>query len=197
MTQPPIQLNVTIDVGPLMRLAGDFGSLQSTPEGAAMYRQWAARYLGFARRRYVENSRGAGGWPPLKASTQRRRRKGGRGRGGVDQVKVRSQRTGGKVAILIDTGMLLSQLDIGSPDSFRLISNGVRVGFLSNAPHQEGRRSITVAELAAIHDQGLGNVPARRIIVPPRPSVVQGMVADTRRAAAALAARHGTVPIGR
>jgi len=174
--------DVQLDLAPLQRFSRDLQRLQ----GRALEnlkQQWAARYLGFARRRFVKFSRGGGDWPPLAPATVRKRRQGSTGR-----TAVTPSSTGGNVAILRDTGTLLSTLNTNLKANRRTVPEGIEVGFLPQTPaktRQQGRvvpSQLTVAKLANIHQQGKGNVPQRRIIVEPDEQTLRGMADDTERA---------------
>jgi hypothetical protein len=170
---------VRLNLSPLKRFTR---SLQRTRSSDldAMYKRWAARYLGFAQRRFARQSRGGGEWPRLAQSTVQKRRRGGRSRGGSNQVATNPRATGGRVAILRDTGTLYGALDIGARSNTRRINNGIRVGFMGQQPH--GNSRITIAHLAAIHQFGRGRVPKRPIIVEPDRPTIEGMRRDLRLA---------------
>lgn len=129
----------------------------------SVYHQWAARYRGFLRERFVRYSRGGGDWAPLKKKRRRGARK--------------------KAAILRDTGTLFAVLDVAfqnNPGQLQQdLPNGVRVGFGGPETHPEG--SMTVARLAEIHHFGEGRMPERQIIVDPSEEVQQDMVGDVER----------------
>lgn len=172
----------------LSRLKGFFDTLTSphSLNKRRMYMQWRARYVGFTRRRFSKFSKGGGDWPKLAPSTVAGRRKGGKKRGGVNKVRVKIRKTGGKVAILRVTNTLFNQMDVSKSDNYRFVHNGIRVGYLSHdkAMQQEGTREIpgnlTVEELANIHHQGTDKIPPRQIIVQPDKQTVDGMIRDAR-----------------
>ncbi len=157
-----------------------------------MYKQWAARYLGFARRRFVKNSRGGGNWPGLKPATVRGRRSGR-----TKTTSVKKRKTGGAVAILRNTGTLLGALEVGSGGNFKRLRNGVRVGFLSHSKAKTRTStgikpsSLSIAKLAAIHNFGKGHMPKRQIIVDPDRQTVNGMIRDKKVAINGLLRKHG------
>lgn len=132
------------------------------PISRKVFLQWAARYRGFVRERFVLFSRGGGDWPPLK----RKRKRGARSR----------------AALLRDTGTLFGALDIqftGKPGQLqRIIPDGIQVGFGGPAKHPKAK--ISVAQLAAIHHSGVG-VPKREIIVDPPKKVTDAMAGDVER----------------
>ena len=58
---------------------------------------------------------------------------------------------------------------------------GVIVGYGGPHSHPEAP-NLTIADLAAIHQLGLGNVPVREIIVSPPEHVINAMRGDLERA---------------
>lgn len=140
-----------------------------------VYLQWASRYRAFAKLRYMRFARGGGDWDPLAEVTKRRRRKAAKGKKGKRKKR--------KFSILIDTGTLVGALapKIENPGSIKmLLQQGVRVGYGGSAKHPRAR-GLTIARLAEIHNKGLGNVPARPIIVPPDNKTLDRMVRDLER----------------
>lgn len=137
-----------------------------------MLRRWAARYATFTRKRFIQQSRGGGNWPPLAASTKRKRRKpSGRG------AKKKGNR---KFAILVDTGQLRDAIE---PRAFgNLLTDGkgyVDIGF---APQARKSDRVTMGRLAQWHHYGMGNNPERPILVQPDESTLRGMRSDARDA---------------
>ena len=165
--------HVTLDMQPLRAMMSEVRSDLRSASGSGpirrtMLHQMGIIYLEFVKRRFVKFSRGGGDWKPLAQSTIRSRRRGGKKRGGVNTVKVRTKKTGGKVAILRDTSTLLAALDVGNPGNlFKHITNGVKVGFAGNKRHPKGK--ATVADIAAFHNRGGpgGKPPKRRILAEP------------------------------
>ena len=158
-----------------LRSGGSAGPVRS------MLRQCGKRYLSAMKRRALKNSRGGGEWPALKPSTVRTRRKGGKKRGGVNVVKVKD--TGGNVAILNNTGVLIGALQKGNPHNlFKDIRRGVRVGF-GPTKHPDDK-TVTIAQIARWHHDGAGNLPARKLLHDPKsdPSLMRGMSSDAERA---------------
>lgn len=87
---------------------------------------------------------------------------------------------------MINTRTMLNALSVGMTGSLNQrirTPAGVRVGF-SDAPHNND--SLTIRELAVIHDSGLGNVPQRTILVEPDSSTIKGMMSDAERATDAI-----------
>lgn len=140
---------------------------------ADAFKQWAARYRGFVQRRFNDYSKGSGDWPPLAESTIKARR--GKGI---------------KVAILRDTSTLFAALApvfAGAPGALeRRIPFGIRVGYGGPHGHPSGGRA-TIADIAKFHNDGAGNLPERKIIVPPAKWHLDRMAADMRRALLKLA----------
>lgn len=155
---PPRRATVRLDLRGLLK----FRFLSKDSGDAKMYAQWRARYLGMTRKRFLANSRGGGEWPDLSASTIARRRKG-------------------SSSILRDTGTMFGALDLSNASNFEMVSAGIKVGFLGPAMAQDGK--ITNADLAAIHNFGLGSNPERVIIHEPDAVTINGMLKD-------LAAAH-------
>lgn len=133
----------------------------------AMVSQWAARYRTFSQRRFVQQSKGGGEWPPLKH---------GRSRGSKDNA-----------LILRDTGLMLGALNpkfINAPGQLqRPLSGsseiGIRVGFGGSGSYQTGQ---TVAQVSEWHQIGAGNLPVRRILVNPDARTIAAMEQDAQRA---------------
>jgi len=141
-----------------------------------LFSLWGVRYLAFAKRRFSTFSRGGGDWPPLRRARRR-----------VARPTWSGPR---KHAILVDTGTLFGALDIGAPGNlYRRTSGGFEVGFGGPARHPKGR--LTIARLAAIHNQGLPPVPRRQIIVLPDSQTAKGMKADAVAMAQKTMARYG------
>jgi phage gpG-like protein len=108
--------------------------------------QASALYLGFIRRRFVDESRGGGAWPDLALSTkvarlrktqagrkkyEQAKSKAGKGRYGLIRGRAinRLQVAGLRFAILRDTSTLFNSLSTGSPGSIiELQPASIRVG---------------------------------------------------------------------
>lgn len=180
---------VKLDMRPLKRFAAEVRrDLRTNGSGPVrtMLRQWGRRYLGFTKKRFVKLSRGGGGWKPLAPSTVRGRRKP---RGKTARSKTR--RTGGKAAILRDTGTLVAALSVGGRGNlFKDIENGVRVGFKGGVKHPSGK--ATIAEIAVFHNVGGkgGKPPQRAILVEPDLATIRGMNRDGERAVQRLLRKH-------
>lgn len=186
-------------------------SLSGSPVGD-MFAQWGKRYEVDVRRTFTAASRGDGSWAKLKTSTilARRSSKGGsraRERSKLIKQTVRGRMTADKrlaahkriaelttmsgVVILKDTGALFNALAIGTPGNLLLRNNNRLVfGFSRSATHSPG---MTLGKLAAIHDGGNKNLPARKILTPPKPATLQGMASDAVRAIGRVTKLAGAV----
>ena len=178
---------VKLDMRPLKRFAAEVRrDLRTNGSGPVrqMLRQWGRRYLGFTKKRFLKPSRGGGDWKALAPSTIRGRRKP---RGTTARSKTR--RTGGKAAILRDTGTLVAALSVGGRGNmFKDIANGIRVGFQGGVKHPSGK--ATIAEIAVFHNVGGGKVPQRAILVEPDRATIRAMEQDGVRAVRKLLSKH-------
>ena len=161
-----IKADVFVELPTLKAMGRELGlGLRGTAPGPIRkaFKQWGFRFRSFLQQRFVKYSRGAG-WPPLK-----RKRK----RGSLAEA-----------AILRDTNTMFMALDPsfkGLPGQMEVNEPyGILAGY--GGPHRHPKAGISVADLAAIHDQGLGNVPKREIIVTPPSNVVSAMADDMQRA---------------
>jgi hypothetical protein len=164
-------------------------------------RKWAARYMGFIRRRFVTYSRGGGNWKPLAPTTVQRRatktqaqrrkldkrvqkimrttRVDDKGAGTFEAIR-RNLISSTPIAILIDVGRMRDALALGGPGNVvQDIDAGVRCG-IGDAP--SAAAGLTVGQLARIHHAGSGRIPARPIIVPPDEATLSGMRRDVDQA---------------
>lgn len=147
--------------------------------------QWAARYRAFLQERFDKASKGGGDWKPLAESTQRRRRKARKGHA--------SRKRGGSAtrvfAILRDTGTLFAALTPAfarKPGQLQEdIPFGVRVGY--GGPHKHPGNLASIADIAHFHQIGAGNLPVRKIIVPPDDQLKPNMAQDMQAALIKLA----------
>jgi len=135
-------------------------------------KQWGEIYRSWSLERFDKFSKGGGGWPPLKQSTIRRRRKG-KGKG--------------TVAILVDTATLKAGLrpvlNTNKGGLQKDIRGGVRVGYGGSTRHPKGK--ATIHAIAKYHQSGAPpHLPARSIIVdlPDRSPAMKQMVALTQKA---------------
>lgn len=177
-------------------------SLSGSPVGD-MFAQWGKRYEVDVRTGFTAASRGDGRWANLKPATIAARRSGKRSKNGkrltrgqerselikktvrgkltADQRLATHKRiaeltTMSGVVILKDTGALFNALAIGTPGNLLLRNNNRLVyGFSRSATHSPG---MTLGRLAAIHDGGNKNLPARKILTAPKPATLQGMASD-------------------
>ena len=125
---------------------------------------WIRIFVAFLRDRYAKFSRGLGDWPPLKAATIRRRRR-------------RSS------AILRNTGLMFAQFhpELQSFQHFR----GSRpfsatMAFGGNAFYPDSGASVT--DVMSFHQRGEGNLPVRKLIVPPDEPTKALMARATKKA---------------
>jgi len=178
--------DVRLNLEPLRRFAaairGDLRRTSNGPVRRAM-RQWAARYRSFAQQRFDRYSKGGGDWPPLAASTKRRRQKARKGSKGRKKGAARS------FSILRDNDLLFEALETpwtSKPGALQEdISFGIRVGYGGPARHPGGKASI--ADIAGFHDTGAGNLPRRQIIDVPDARTLVAMANDTERALGEMA----------
>lgn len=163
-----IETNVKISLDTLKRWRRNVSSqLKQSSQGriTVAFKQWAVRYRAFVQDRFDRASKGDGTWKPLSPKTIANRRKQ-------------------SSTILRDTGTLFAALapvwTAPSGSINELIDGGVRVGFGGSAKHPEGL--ITIAEIAAAHQEGGPRLPKREIIVQPTPALVDSFVSDLERA---------------
>lgn len=105
---------------------------------------------------------------------------GGKSKGSGKSGKSKGNRT----SILRDTGTLFAALQpvfAGSPGAIEEHTPfGVMVGYGGTMKHPSG--NATIADIASFHQEGAGNLPVRRIIVPPDDATQTLMAGDMRRA---------------
>jgi hypothetical protein len=174
---------VVVDLQPLLRFAGaiERGLAHSNGPIQDAFKQWSFRYKTWTKRRYVEHAYGRGHdpWVELSPAT----------------IRARRNKKKRLISILWDTGVLLGALDVGvGIESGSLVEDipfGVRVGY--GGPHEHDKsQGITIADLAEIHHEGLGNVPARPIIVKPTQKVINAMARDMALALDKLSGENGS-----
>lgn len=165
---------VTTSIAALKAYAG---SLDATNQ--KVYFRWAVRYRSFVQRRFNTFSRGGGDWPPLAASTIKKRKPAAKRKGTQSTPKVRV------ASILRDTNTLYTALTpaiaapAGSINQLLSDGSGIEVGFAGEGTHPGG---ATIAQIALWHQTGAGNLPVREIIVLPDQKTIDGMSADLERA---------------
>lgn len=166
--------NVIVNLGPLKRFVETIRQGFETAQGpvAEAFESWGTIYRAAMKKRFLRLSRGNGGgeWPPLAESTIRQRRHGKRGRykRGRGAMRRAKRSGGGQVSILWDTGTLVSTLDPvfhGRGQIQKVIRGGLKVGIGGPEVHPSGR--LTIGKIAQYHQQGLGRLPQRKILVPP------------------------------
>jgi len=184
-------MKVLVNLKPLERFTQRIQHCLQNGQGPArkMYNRWAARYRGWASERFdrLSKSGGGGEWPDLKDATKRARRQGSakkiKGLHGAAKAahKKKLAKGGGKYSILRDTDDLYAVLNAatgavaGRTES--IVPFGIMVGYGGPAGHK-GATGLSIAELAEVHQEGRGNVPARPIIVDPPESLQQTMARD-------------------
>jgi hypothetical protein len=174
----------------LVKLKKFKASLRS-PAMYPVYRQWGKRYLTWTKRRFRKNSAGGGEWPPLKSISYARalgapllRTKTGRMRS-KSQVAKRRKKYGEaakKVKILFDTGTLYKALTIYMPGNlYKLIFDGIRVGFANAKVHKKG--TTTIQKIAEAHQKGnpAKNLPQRKILHKPDGQLIGHFLRDLSR----------------
>lgn len=162
------------------------------PAFEAMFTAWTARYAGFIRRRYVQNSAGGGDWAPLalstikarargkKGSKAHSRRGGGGGRNTKRSFLARDTRRGTLVAsprsynILRDTGVLLGSLSIGAKGNKVARGPGSVTYSIGNTGEY--------GTIARAHQDGNAKLPQRRILVAPDSATLSAMRSIASRA---------------
>ena len=136
---------VVLDLGRLHKLR-DFIRRRSNAARKVIL-EWSKLYSGFIQERFVRFSRGGGNWPPIKPGTAARK---------------------GHDDILVDTLLMYEQLD-PTIQGFHNVQQGsgpfqATVTFGGNAHYPDG---TSVQTVMGYHQTGAGNLPVRRILVPP------------------------------
>lgn len=148
--------DVRFNLRPLLSIKNMF--VLFSPARRIIFKQWAFIYRTFARRRFNIYSRGGGDWPPLAASTIKRRRTGKRVR-----------KIGRRISLLRDTGTLYAALSPrfrSSPGALeKMLDDGIEVGFGGTHKHPGGK--ATIADIASFHNEGTRIIPERKIIDDP------------------------------
>jgi hypothetical protein len=165
---PTLDLSFKIDASPLLRvLDGLADALEAGTENPHIRNGLEGaqtEYLESMRERFVEQSGGAGEWPELARLTQRER-----ARLGFNPTR----------PILTRLAILYTALRAGQPGSAsEFTHDSLRAGIGGPERHPGyGDRppSLTIGQIAEIHQRGLGRVPVRRILVDPSDSVLARM----------------------
>ncbi len=166
-----LNAKVKVDLKPLEKFADSIhkGLQNNSGPIRKAYKQWAARYRSFVQERFDRFGKG-GEWQDLAPSTKRRRR-------------------GTIFTILRDTSTMFGALDTlfsGQPGALeKKIPFGIRVGFGGPGRHKSGGKA-TIADIARFHQEGVGRLPQRLIIVDPDQRTVDGMAGDMLRAVETL-----------
>jgi hypothetical protein len=148
-----ITTSATVNLNPLAGLMK--GVLDpGGPENTELLIRCIVRYKKYAQAQFRKNSAGGGLWPALSPNTKK-------------VIKKKSRK------ILSDSDTLLHMLD-PVPSLERnprpgiitvMMKNGVKITFGGAQRHPLSKR--TVRQLAIIHHEGLGRMPARPILIPP------------------------------
>jgi hypothetical protein len=135
-----VEARLQVNLKGLKRLRQDLKSGQGVAQ--EITKEWEKLYRAFILLRFDVFSRGGGNWPPLKRSTIKKK---------------------GHNRILVDTNFMRKKLETG----IRIIEQSgtsAVIGFVQDDRHPSA--NLSVAELATIHDRGLGP-PQRKILVAP------------------------------
>lgn len=161
------------------------------PQMHPVYKQWGSRYLTWTKRLFRKNSAGGGEWPPLKNISYARALGAPLLRTKTDRMRNKSQvakrrkkysEAAKKVKILFDTGTLYKALTIYMPGNlYKLIFNGIRVGFANAKVHKKG--TTTIQKIAEAHQKGnpAKNLPKRVILHKPDGQLVKHFLRDLSR----------------
>lgn len=126
---------------------------------------WRNMYASYIRRRFVKASRGDGTWPPLAPSTIARRRKN-------------------SSVILRDTGLLFAHVSPEFMPVTQFTLTGTKftaaVDFIAEQQYPEA--GVTVRDVLGFHQKGGGNLPQRKILVPPDAQTHNKMCAVMKKA---------------
>lgn len=176
-----LRLTVNVNLSRLKRfkenLDADLRLAANGPVRRA-FQDWVTIYARFLTRRFFLFSLGAGTWKPLKPETLKRKKKRGLLPWILRATDTMFQMFAPQIAA--KPGRLSEQIPFG-----------VRVGFGGGMymRYPDGPR---VAEVAMYHQEGAGNLPVRKIIVPPdQPTikemrdVMQDAIMDLEKGAAA------------
>jgi len=142
-----------------------------------VFDSWGTAYLAQLSRDFNKNKSGGGSWPAVKEATKKAQFKRKKARKGFKGKRSK--------AILVDDGFLRGALTPGGRgQEFRLIANGIRVGFAQTI--HSPKSGITMNELAQIHDQGKGDMPKRQLLNTPSTRTLKRFASLLRRGLLAL-----------
>lgn len=144
-----------------------------------VFMQWSTRYRAFLTRRFNKYSRGGSdstgpAWKPLKQPRRHKR---------DVKAKKKKGRSAKGNAILVDSGTLkasLSAMQINPGMLQKQVPYGLEIGFGGPARHPKGK-GVSIADIGNFHHYGKGNLPERKIIVPPTDRLKKSMARDMQR----------------
>ncbi len=198
MADDSVRIKVNLNLEPLERIPRALRRQSLGGEGPVRdtFRQWAARWRSFTRQRFDRLSKSGGGeWPALKESTKRQRAKKKKARRGATGAR--------RFSILRDNNLLFNATTKGfggtaknwkKPGGLQEdIKAGIRVGYGGPSLHKDiaGKSSkATIADIAAFHQVGAGNLPERKIVVSPDDATIRRMNGDLERGVKKLISRE-------
>lgn len=156
-------VNVNVNITNLKRFRR---GLETSPIMIDAIQTWGKQYNRFMIARFKKFSRGGGTWPRLKASTI-------------------TKKVANKNRILVELGDLLGAMQATLNVAPRVGSLTVTAGVSDQVFHS--RSNMNLAELVDLHQSGAGNLPIRRIVVPPPQRVINAMVNVGNKALGKLA----------
>jgi hypothetical protein len=175
-----LKLKATVDIRKMDRYRSIINKQLrlGTGEIGKAYTKWGVRIRGFLRRRFKRLSKGGGEWPPITLETARAK---------------------GFNDILVETGTIYSKFAFGRKS---IVSNYIRSRGLRHTvsisvftggdePHPKGNGVTTVSDIVGYHQTGAGNLPVRKVVVPPTEQIQRGMAADMQSAVDRIADKTG------
>jgi hypothetical protein len=185
---PTLELMFRMDAEPLTRFLSDFAA--SLGQGTSNVhvrnglQESQGEYFHAMRDRFVAQSSGGGEWRELAPITQRERK-----RLGFNPAR----------PILIRLAILITALRPGAPGSAsEWTANSLRAGFGGSSIHPgygDKPPSLSIGDIAKIHQEGRGRVPKRRILVEPDAQTLGNMrgplVAAVQSIVDELSRHHG------
>jgi hypothetical protein len=205
-----VPVRVTLNLKGLAAFRVHLEEAASSPGGGFLRDAWiqvAVRYRAFLQERFSLYSKGGGNWKPLAESTIKGRtrapitrlnlavRQGLRltaeqyakrltaARRKAAKHWKKYQEGEAKFAILVDTGLMFAALNpifTDAPGQYQEETpGGIAVGFGGPERHPDG--GPTIADIARFHNDGGGNLPQRKIVVPPTEDVKDAMVTYLQR----------------